>query len=151
MLPLEVKGYADDCIDYRATAYVPLSDDMQIYTQMVCEEYEISYPLVLAIMEHESGFNAEADNGHGNVGLMQLQTKYFKKYMDEIFVTGDMMKNPSVNMQVGIMFLTDLFEKYEEPVLVLQAYHGEKLSGNSSYANAILKRADYYTDLVYGD
>jgi soluble lytic murein transglycosylase-like protein len=52
---------------------VPLSDELQIYTQKVCKEYNVPFDLVIGVMFIESTFNQSARNGNC-YGLMQVNT-----------------------------------------------------------------------------
>lgn len=52
---------------------VPLSDELQIYTQEVCKEYKVPFDLVIGIMFAESTFDLNAKNGDC-YGLMQVNT-----------------------------------------------------------------------------
>lgn len=52
---------------------VPLSDELQIYTQEVCKEYKVPLDLVVGMMFAESTFNPNAKNGDC-YGLMQVNT-----------------------------------------------------------------------------
>ena len=36
---------------------IPLSDDLQQYIHNLCEKYDISYAMVIAMIDVESGFN----------------------------------------------------------------------------------------------
>ena len=49
---------------------IQLSEELQHYTQDVCEEYGVSYPLVIAIMKKESGFLPDAVSATNDYGIM---------------------------------------------------------------------------------
>ena len=51
---------------------IQLSEELQHYTQDVCEEYGVSYPLVIAIMKKESGFLPDAVSATNDYGIMQI-------------------------------------------------------------------------------
>ena len=50
---------------------IPLSDELQIYTQEICKEYKVPFDLVIGVMFVESTFNQSARNGNC-YGLMQV-------------------------------------------------------------------------------
>lgn len=50
---------------------VPLSDELQIYTQEICKEYNVPFDMVIGVMFVESTFNQSAKNGN-RYGLMQV-------------------------------------------------------------------------------
>ena len=39
---------------------IPLPDDLQQYIHNLCEKYDISYAMVIAMIDVESGFNSKA-------------------------------------------------------------------------------------------
>ncbi len=50
---------------------IPLSDELQIYTQEICKEYKVPFDLVIGVMFAESTFDPNAKNGDC-YGLMQV-------------------------------------------------------------------------------
>lgn len=109
------------------------------------EEYGICPELLMAIIEKESGGQPDAENGDCK-GLMQISAKWHKDRMKRLGVT-DLFDERS-NILVGADYLSDLFESYEDPALVLMVCHGERNavsnaeSGHiSDYAREILRRS----------
>lgn len=89
--------------------FIPLSDELQIYTCRVAEDYKISPLVVYAIMWQESRFEMEAINSSGvehSVGLMQLNLMWHKGRMDELGVTN--ASDPKQNILLGIDYLAEL-------------------------------------------
>lgn len=112
----------------------------------VTDDFGISPEFVMAMCEYESGGDAGVVNYLGCTGLMQIYPKYNSDRIDKHGVTN--LKDPRQNVTVGCDLLHELFEKYEDPALVLMIYHGESKaqkkydSGQiSSYAKKILDRA----------
>lgn len=65
--------YEEPEIEDRYTVYdVPLSEELQHYAQDVCEEYGVSFPLVIAIMKHESEFLPGVVSATNDYGIMQI-------------------------------------------------------------------------------
>lgn len=128
---------------------VPLSKDLQEYIFKMCDKYSISPYLIFAIIERESNFVVEArgDNGE-SYGLMQIKKKYQKERMKQLGVNN--LQNPKTNILVGIDYLYELFEQYEDVGYVLHCYNGgqayanrlDKKGKTSKYASAILARAE---------
>ena len=129
-----VPAYYESIIDED----LPLEPEIQMQIKEICERKHISYELVLAIMEKESRFNAEAENGACK-GVMQLNTNYH-----DINNPFDVIEN----VEVGTDYLLTLFEQNEDVCWVLDTYNGRNADYNyehgivSSYAKTILERSE---------
>ena len=95
-----------------------------LYTYALCQEYDVEYDLVKAIISTESSWNHKAVSRSDARGLMQIkpQTAFaeFKTPSGDLF-------DPYVNVTLGIMYLSKLTHKYSMNTLeeVLTAYsHG---------------------------
>ena len=95
---------------------------MQIYTYCLCKQEGVSYPLIVAMIERESGyrFDCIGDDG-GSSGYMQIMEVYHADRMEELNCT-DLM-NPYQNVRVGISLMKDLIEKYGTIQDALAAYN----------------------------
>lgn len=94
---------------------IPLSDDLQLYIYDLCEEYGISYAMVIAMIDVESSFDAEAISSTNDYGLMQINKINHKDNMDYL--------NPYDNVKHGIRELHKLTKKYEEADLVAMCWN----------------------------
>lgn len=111
--------------EYKRTGgYLP--EKMQIYTRCLCKQYDVPYALVLAMIEHESGYVFDAVGDDGNsIGYMQVYEKWHIDRMERLGVND--LKNPYHNVYVGIDFLSYLLKKYGTVQDALAAYnYGEK-------------------------
>ena len=109
------------------------------------EEYNICPELIMAIIERESCGISDVAN-KDCIGLMQVSGIWHKDRMKKLGVT-DLFDEDS-NIHVGTDYLYDLFVKYEDPSVVLMAYHGESDALQkaeqgiiSDYAKGILERS----------
>lgn len=95
---------------------------MQIYTYCLCKQEGVSYPLIVAMIERESGyrFDCIGDDGRSS-GYMQIMEVYHADRMEELNCT-DLM-NPYQNVRVGISLMKDLIEKYGTIQDALAAYN----------------------------
>lgn len=102
---------------YADKGYFP--EKMQIYTRCLCKQNDVPYALVLAIIEHESGyeFDKTGDNGNSK-GYMQIYEKWHTDRMQKLNCT-DLM-NPYQNVKVGIDFLSYLLKNTERCRMHLQ-------------------------------
>ena len=123
-------------------------EDWIEYIEWTCAEKQISPELVEAVIEQESGWNPDAQNGEC-VGLMQVDQIIHWRRAQELNCL-DLM-DPYDNIRVGVSILEDLAERYEDPAAALMYYnagYSDKLGIRayengviSSYANGILERA----------
>lgn len=90
---------------------IPLSGQVQHHIKDICAEYDVDMELVLAIIQRESQYNANAISADGLAyGLMQIVTICHKERMKRLEVTD--ILNPYQNVEVGIDTLAYLFDRY---------------------------------------
>ena len=116
---------------------VPLSYDLQDHAQTACEAYGVPYPLLLGVMEVESGFDPEAVSSKGCYGLMQLNPKYFPAGLE-----------PWQNVWAGAEFLGELLEKYDAVEAALTAYNAGHDTGSRIYASKVLAAAEVWKEAL---
>lgn len=121
--------------EYAEKGYFP--EKMQIYTRCLCRQYDVPYALVLAIIEHESGyvFDAAGDGGKSK-GYMQIYETCHTDRMEKLGCN-DLM-NPYQNVRVGIDFLSYLLKKYGTVQDALAAYnYGEAGARKHLWSNGV--------------
>lgn len=96
-------------------------DSVMAYLEDVCEAYQVSPELVQAIIERESKWNPGARDGRC-IGLMQIDPSWHVSRMRRLGVTD--IEDPRQNILVGVDYLHELFEKYEDMYAVLMFYNG---------------------------
>lgn len=107
--------------------------------------YDVCPELIFAIIEKESSGNPNAENG-GCYGLMQISERWHRDRMERLGVTD--LYDPYGNILVGVDYLMELAEKYEDLDMVLMVYNGSSdaqerwESGNpTEYATSIMNRS----------
>ena len=122
-----------------------ISDDAYSYCYEIGNQYNICPELLMAVIEKESSGMSNATNG-GCVGLMQVSARWHKDRMLRLGATDLYCERD--NILVAADYLSELFQKYKEPSLVLDIYNGNsKAMWNyengviSDYAGYILDRA----------
>ena len=109
------------------------------YIGSICEEKQISPELVEAVIERESNWNPDAQNGEC-IGLMQVdQVIHWKRAQDMGVCT---LMDPYDNIRVGISILEDLLKKYGEPAPALMYYNAgySEVCGITAYNNGTISR-----------
>ena len=130
----------------------PLDDEIQQMIADRCDELDLDFPFVMAVMFKESSFRSDViSSDGGDHGLMQINKVNHKWLSEELGVTDFL--NPEQNVRAGTYILKRLFDKYEDPAKVLMCYNmgesnAKKLWNKgvytSKYAEAILAKADEY-------
>ncbi|MGN1158228.1 MAG: transglycosylase SLT domain-containing protein [Agathobacter sp.] len=135
-------------------SYIP------VYMQKLCfeigEEYHIAPELLIAIIERESGGDANAVNPvTGCMGPMQLHPAYADYYLEKAGCSDPF--NPEHNIRAGCEILTEKFEQYIDLPLVLMKYHGEskaisrfKSGKYSKYCIEIMERMEEMQEITGG-
>ena len=118
---------------------VPLGTDVQAFVFYLCKAYDIDFNFAMAVMQQESGFQADAVSLGGDYGLMQISSVNHGWLSDELGITDFL--DPYSNVKAGLYILRSLFQKYETPEKVLMAYNmGE------SGARVLWNQGIYETD-----
>ena len=129
----------------RVDARVDELESWYSYLEYVCEQKAICPELVQAIIETESNWDPEAQNGDC-VGLMQISEKWHQDRMERLGVTD--LTDPYDNSLVGVDYLQELTRRYVDQAMVLMIYNGDSRAWKfwetgemSEYARKILERA----------
>lgn len=103
----------------------PLSLDLQDYITSVCSANNVPVPLVLAIIEVESSFQADAVSETNDYGLMQIN-KINHKQLSEKYGITDFL-DPKQNVLAGVCMLSEH----------LEATHGDVVSALMRYNSGV--------------
>lgn len=115
-------------------AEVPLTAELQETLRALCDQNDIPYHLALGLIETESSFDPDADNGLC-YGLMQLNRDYFPADL-----------SPAENIRAGIEYLADQLGRYETVEAALCGYNAGHDTGARDYANAVLAAAERWEE-----
>ena len=145
--------------DYSDVTFVPLPVPMSEQDQEtvfeICLDGGVSFPLVMALIEHESQFDRTARSSTGDSGYMQINDCNAESLADlgytDLF---DLYQNVSA----GVYMLKCLFNKYEgDTTFVLMAYNaGETGAANqraagiyeTEYTVEILEQAEVFSSYI---
>lgn len=128
---------------------VPLADDLQEYTQDLCNEYGVQYELVLALMSAESGYRTDVISKTSDYGIMQINKVNHERLTKALGIT-DFLE-PKQNIEAGIYMIAEISEKYHTPEEILMVYNkghaGAKKLWNqgittTKYTSRVLQRMD---------
>lgn len=96
--------------EYQKTGgYLP--KEVQIYTYCLCKQEGVRYALILAMIEHESGYKYDSiGDGGESFGYMQIMQKFHEDRMEEICATD--LLNPYQNIRLGVDIMKELIDRY---------------------------------------
>lgn len=100
---------------------VPMDVQLQEYIFYLSEAYDIDFTFVMALIQHETNFEAGKISSTNDYGLMQINSINHTYLAEELEITDFL--NPYENVKAGMFILRKLFEKYETPEKVLMAYN----------------------------
>lgn len=124
---------------------VPLSHNLQKYIYEVCSDEEIPVTLVMAMIDHESGFNSEAVSKTDDYGLMQINAINHEE-LEEKYRAADML-NPYQNVFCGVKMISSYIKKYEgDYEKALMAYNMGDYGAKKAWASGITSTT--YTESI---
>ena len=132
--------------EYRPGFAVRKLKHLLIYCYGLCQEYELDYEIVKAVIATESHWNPIALSSADCKGLMQISRGVCVQLNSR---KADLF-DPFVNITLGVLYLHWLQGKYKEDIKkVLKAYNEGpsraeewRLFNNHDYANKVLQLAD---------
>lgn len=140
-----------EAIKYRYIKNCPLSGEIQREIFEICADANISFELVMALINKESGFNPGCVSDKGkSIGLMQIQEKWHRGIMDKRGCRD--LCDPVQNVRAGVELLKRHFKTYQDAAAALMAFNGGQAYADrkmadgevSAYAASILERAAEY-------
>ena len=142
---VEVPAYKSNVLVDTADVFlfdVPLSDSLQRYIYEICADENVPVTLVMAMIEHESGFDPEAVSPTDDYGLMQINAVNHE-WLKEEYRCADMM-NPYQNVFCGISIISSYIDKYGELDKALMAYNMGNYGAQKAWKNGV-------TSIVYSE
>jgi len=111
---------------------IPLADELQEYTFILCAENNLNYEMVLAVMEWESDYREKVISKTNDYGLMQIN-RINHEWLQEELGINDFL-DAEQNIRAGVHILAGLSEKYDDPHKVLMAYKFGEAGAKKSWA-----------------
>ena len=129
----------EEAPSYQSDA-VPLNHDTQAQVLGWCEEYGVPYSVALAVIEAESSFRPDAENG-SCYGYMQINSINKSWLFQDIGVTN--LEDPLQNLHSGIYMLGDLYGKYGDWHKALVCYNCGETGAYNHYFSQGLTSSGY--------
>lgn len=146
---VEVPAYKSNVLVDTADVFlfdVPLSDSLQRYIYEICADENVPVTLVMAMIEHESGFDPEAVSPTDDYGLMQINAVNHE-WLKEEYRCADMM-NPYQNVFCGISIISSYIDKYGELDKALMAYNMGNYGAQKAWKNGVTSIA-YSEEILF--
>ncbi len=126
---------------------VPLSEKLQLFTYERCQENLVDnyYPLMIAVMWHESNFDALAVSKTNDYGLMQINICNHEWLQEKLGLTDFLDAEQSI--QAGVYILARYLLKYEDVDKALMAYNMGENGAAKCWKKGIYETA--YTRAVH--
>lgn len=115
---------------------IPLAEDLQCILWGSCIESNVPYDYALAIIQTESGFQADASSGVAH-GLMQLHEAYYPEDLP-----------PGENIIAGVRLLGDNYRRYGNWPAAITAYAVGHDDGSRWYWSTIKARAETWREVL---
>ena len=93
------------------------------YVEYASNEYLVNENLIFAIIKNESNFINSASSKKGAQGLMQLMDTTALEVAKQLGMANIDLSNPKLNIEIGIKYYSDLYDKYKNNGLALAAYN----------------------------
>ena len=135
-IPAKKPNFTDEVKTINSSLNKSKLKHLLVYTYALCEEYQVPYTLVKAVIETESSWNHKAISISDARGLMQIKpstsTSEFKTPGWDLF-------DPYVNVTVGVKYLRQLHDRFGDWNTALTGYsHGPTITDtySESYINS---------------
>lgn len=120
---------------------IPLTYELQAMLYGACLEFEIEYPVALAMLEQETRFKNIKGDGGNAYGYFQVWVKWHKDRMAELGVT-DLME-PEGNFRVAMHYMRELLDRFGNLEDALCFYNSGETGGNK-YSREVMERMMKY-------
>lgn len=129
------------CEDTYLREDIPLSYELQAMLYGACQEFEIEYPIALAMIEQETNFKNIMGDGGKAYGYFQVWIKWHKDRMAQLGVT-DLM-DPEGNFRVALHFMRENLDRYGSLEDAL-SYYNTGAPGQTRYSREVMERMQKY-------
>lgn len=98
---------------------IPLTEEEQIALYSKCKSLHLNYWLMIALLESESSYQADAVSDTGAIGYMQIAPCNWERMKDEYGLDATDSKQ---NLLCGAVMIKELIDKYGTLTQVIMAY-----------------------------
>ncbi|MDD6716941.1 MAG: transglycosylase SLT domain-containing protein [Firmicutes bacterium] len=114
---------------------VPITGNMQKYIAEICADNDVPPSLVYAMIDEESGFDADCVSDTNDYGLMQINSINRDQLADE-YHAADLL-NPYQNVYCGVKIISSYIEKYGDYNKALMAYNMGEYGAEKAWEDGV--------------
>lgn len=92
------------------------------YVEKYAKEYNIDKYLIYAVIKNESNFDKSATSNKDAKGLMQIMNATGEEMANKLNIENELY-NEETNIQLGVFYLSELIEKYDNYLIAIAAYN----------------------------
>lgn len=92
------------------------------YVEKYAKEYNIDKYLIYAVIKNESNFDKSATSNKDAKGLMQIMNVTGEEMANKLNIENELY-NEETNIQLGVFYLSELIEKYDNYLIAIAAYN----------------------------
>ena len=130
------QGYFNDLI--------PMDYDLQAELRAACDEFDVPFPLMVAIIDKESNFeNIVGDSGNAE-GYLQIWSYWCSNDMNKIGAT-DLM-NPIDNFRTGCCLMSKNLQEHD--IYNALSIYNTGSAGYSDYAEEVCELYNYWESVI---
>lgn len=111
----------------------PLTIEQQTYIYEVCQENDVDFLFVMAMMDVESDYIIDSVSRTGDYGLMQINICNHKEGLDYL--------DFETNVDEGVAMISTLVHKYDTLDMALMAYNMGEYGASQCWENGIYSSA----------
>ncbi len=131
--------------EYRRYLDVPLSVELQDYIYDLCDSYDVPFELVVAVIDAESAFRADAVSATDDYGLMQINEIGHTELSEKLGIQNFL--DPYQNVHAGIYVLSQALQATDgDVVAALMRYNCGPTGARRLWDKGVHSTA--YTDKV---
>ena len=130
--------------DIRVYYDCPLSHDLQDYIRTLCGNYGVPMSLIIAMIEVESSFRADAISKTNDYGLMQINIINHEWLSKEYDITDFL--DPYQNVFCGIVMIAEHYNRYCDVNRAVMAYNLGVTGAKRLWDKSIFRTS--YTDKI---
>lgn len=112
--PIEIESETESHVlvqekpQFKSYDFIPLDEEIQVQINGMCEQHNISFDVVMALIKTETEFEWIVGDEGCSVGYMQIQPEWWSAYAEENHLN---IYEPLDNIHLGIMILVDAVEQ----------------------------------------
>jgi hypothetical protein len=124
---------------------VPLTAHEQLELFEAAPDFDIWYPLAIAMLDVETDFRNIAGDGGASIGYMQVNKNYHTELMEQVGASD--LWEPRDNFRTGLAYLAQQIERFDPIHMALMAYNMGPTGASKVWEGGIYE-SQYSRDVI---